>query len=429
MSRTAYGSPTIALGSIALLFPLTILGSAGGREVRPAPQEAITRDSAGVSIVQHPHSVGRPDQQWAVSPEPLISIGELDGPEEYTLWFLTGATLLSDGGFVLGLGGSDETIEIRYFDREGGFLSRTSGYGEGPGEFKLLVGLFPVPGDSVLAYGYGNRFWVFDKAGKLGRGGRMGPPIPFTLAGLVTPDLALGSWPEDPRIHVTAPNLHRPVRHYLLAGVDSRTLDTLATLPGAWMYYRENRYVYEYPFGSETHAVAGQGRIWVGMAEEDEVRGYTPEGKLVTIIRGLWAGTEVTRDLRNRYKKETLDRFTGETQSRWRRHLRSVGFPESTPHYRNLKVDRLGNLWVQRYRPFWSRQDHEWKVFDQGGAFLAHVTVPLEVLGPCAVNRADHPCDPILEIGEDYVLIGHRDELGVDRVKKHLLERGGPGSG
>ena len=61
----------------------------------------------------------------------------------------------------------------------------------------------------------------------------------------------------------------------------------------------------------------------------------------------------------------------------------------------------------------------DWRVYDPEGVWLGDVTLPLGILSPCV--RGTDPCRPIHEIGGDYILMNHRDDLGVVRVKKYRL--------
>ncbi|MDE2984600.1 MAG: hypothetical protein OXU69_07830, partial [Gemmatimonadota bacterium] len=63
---------------------------------------------------------------------PEYQIGEVEGSEPYLFTRIAGARRLLDGRVVVL---DRESCELRFFDGEGGFLERTGGRGEGPGEF------------------------------------------------------------------------------------------------------------------------------------------------------------------------------------------------------------------------------------------------------------------------------------------------------
>lgn len=84
-------------------------------------------------------------------------------------------------------------------------------------------------------------------------------------------------------------------------------------------------------------------------------------------------------------------------------------FATHFPAHYEVRTDALGNLWVQDYRPFRERVDREWSVFDEPGRYLGQVVMPAGL--------------PIHEIGEDYVLGHWTDELDVEYIVMHRLEK------
>lgn len=112
------------------------------------------RDSAGIRIVENASPPEGSRLGWRLGPEPLVSIGKVEGEEPYLFTRIFGATMLSDGRIVIG---DDGTKELRVFDREGNHLETWGGEGQGPGEFRggQLWGLSPLPGDSIIILQYG----------------------------------------------------------------------------------------------------------------------------------------------------------------------------------------------------------------------------------------------------------------------------------
>ena len=84
-----------------------------------------------------------------------------------------------------------------------------------------------------------------------------------------------------------------------------------------------------------------------------------------------------------------------------RRLLDQVPVPQTRPEYSGISLDHDGNLWV-RLGPEDRGQAMAYLVFDQAGGLLGRVSMP-----PVRV----------LEIGPDYVLAVHRDELEVEYVQ------------
>ncbi len=80
--------------------------------------------------------------------------------------------------------------------------------------------------------------------------------------------------------------------------------------------------------------------------------------------------------------------------------------PEYVPAYEGLLVDDAGNLWVRDYRLPWDTVP-SWKVFDPEGRWLGTVQTPVRFA--------------IFQIGHDFILGRHYDELGVARVRLYEL--------
>lgn len=87
----------------------------------------------------------------------------------------------------------------------------------------------------------------------------------------------------------------------------------------------------------------------------------------------------------------------------------AIQFPDSMPAFRSLFLDDTGNLWVQEYRAAGNRGPARWRVYDRRGFPLAYVSGP----------ERFRPTD----IGRDFVLGIRKDDLDVEHVELHELER------
>ena len=88
------------------------------------------------------------------------------------------------------------------------------------------------------------------------------------------------------------------------------------------------------------------------------------------------------------------------------RWLRDMPMTAHFPVYTEFQIDPGGNLWMRRFLPP-GRTQPFWSVFGPDGGYLGEVTTP--------------PDFTVLEIGDDYVLGIHRDELDVQRVQLYEL--------
>ena len=95
-----------------------------------------------------------------------------------------------------------------------------------------------------------------------------------------------------------------------------------------------------------------------------------------------------------------------------RRLVSRIPVPAARPEYSGLVLDRLGNLWVRRGPTSeGGPRATEYLVFDRTGALLGSLLLP-----PMRV----------LEIGADYIIGVHEDELEVQYVQTFELVKPEP---
>lgn len=82
-----------------------------------------------------------------------LSIGELDGADEYTFGRIGGLAVHDDGSlYVL----DAQALEVRVYSADGEFQRRFGREGEGPGEFRQPLGIAFLPDDRLVIRDYGN---------------------------------------------------------------------------------------------------------------------------------------------------------------------------------------------------------------------------------------------------------------------------------
>ena len=116
------------VAAVSALAPL--VGAQSQETEGPTGIRTLVRDSAGVRIVENARPPDGSRLDWRLGPEPLVSIGQLDGEEPYLFERVFGATMLTDGRIVIG---DDGPKELRVFDRGGNHLETWGGAGGGPG--------------------------------------------------------------------------------------------------------------------------------------------------------------------------------------------------------------------------------------------------------------------------------------------------------
>ena len=124
------------------------LMSVGCDSASPPPSTFTVRDSAGIQIAESTAPLWEEGSGWSIAPRPIVSVGVVDGQEEYLFDRIRGVLRLPDGRIVVLNGGS---AEIRFFASDGTHLSSVGGSGDGPGEFRGVLSAALV-GDSLLVY-------------------------------------------------------------------------------------------------------------------------------------------------------------------------------------------------------------------------------------------------------------------------------------
>jgi len=360
-------------------------------------------------------------EEWTIVPDPEVTLGMLDGPEEHLLTAVLSGTVLSNGVIVLAQN-TRSFVVIRYFDSSGAFVANASGKGDGPGEFQTLLTVIPLSGDSILALGLDQRFAIFDAAGALARTGRLSQPsVPMDFFHLGNRTIAFSTSIPGPS---PLKGFHGGSRQVLVTDLDypDRYHAAGPPVPGNRVYV-ERGYFNPVPFGMESFAAAGGGRVWIGRSDRTEVRGYDDSGDLSIVVPDTWPPRDIGRADRRRYREARLSGKSGNRLRAKERYLSGAPFPAQMPAFNGLEVDAAGNLWVLKYSPVRSHVDQEWKIFDSQGRARARLTIPRNLLSQCAFDWVASPCDHILEIGANYILLMHIDPLGVQRIHKYPLEK------
>ena len=162
-------------------------------------------------------------------------------------------------------------------------------------------------------------------------------------------------------------------------------------------------------FGRSTTLRASGDRVYVATNDTYDIKILDIDGVLRTIVRRHHPAVLVTDDDMDRVRTERLEGIQGDdTRQRVADVFEEMPIPETFPAYSDIRLDALGNLWVEEYdRP--GDERGAWAVFDVHGTWLGPVEFPLGF-------------DP-LDIGADYVLGRWRDELDVDHVQLYELRK------
>jgi hypothetical protein len=406
--------------SFACLLALAL--GCGDRNAPLSSGEPVVVDSAGVQIVSNETPLWGSRPAWTVDPEPALSIGLLEGPEEYLLHRVSAAARLSDGRLAVAVTGGEPGV--RLYAGDGTYLGSVGGSGRGPGELRQPGQLHVVAGDTLVIWDLGNlRINWFDRDGRFLRD----RPVDLSefqlrsLQRLPASSMVDASLMPDGSMLVRLTEIAGGPppeglvrrRHVLVrASVESSTWDTVAVFRDA----EEMRIVVTQARGSATMgfsppqakrgSIAFGGvpsRVCVGEQNEPDVGCYGADG---VERRIRWPSSP------RRLSEGDLATWRGgiaRDRPDLEQALAGMPIPEFRPPYARIFLDDLLNLWVEIPRGLDEQSrpiDHE--VFDPEGRWLGKVVLP--------------PLQ-LLEIGDDYVIGLHRDGLGVESVRVHRLSK------
>ncbi len=367
-------------------------------------QAAIVRDSAGILIAENP--LGTAGEGWTLQQPPVLEIGRGEGQGAGSDLFgaVAHAIRLSNGSIAVA---DRHAQEIRVFDGDGEHIHAFGRPGEGPGEFTTLWSIAELAGDTIAAIDpRGGRVSLFDAAGVFGRSF----PIP-RLPGASAPNLV--GWLTDGILLIET--LTRPVSrdtrdqstHFLYA-VDrhGEILGTLGEYPGSPL----GQNGLAMGFASRAEFAAGGSVAWVGQSGRFELVAHDRTGAVRRIVRLERVARAVTAEETAEAQAAVEQSLQGASGPAVERIL-ATEYARQHPVHGTLLTDRAGNLWVERYRShlLGDPGPQEWDVFDGEGRLAAYLVTPSDF--------------QITDIGADFVLGFHTDELGVQTVRMYRLVR------
>ena len=392
--KSWHGIPTALL--------LATSGLAGcGQEAAQDAQSFQVRDSAGVTIYDNSAGEWTEATAWTLSSEPILTIGELDGPEEYLFFRASGARRLSNGNIVVANRG---TNELRFYDPNGTYVRTVGREGDGPGEFRSMGEPWLLGSDSiVISDVLYQRLTVFDINGQLGRSFQL-DPMPAARGATARGILADASLLVSATIRFQGQRpqgMYRDTVLYARYSLEGTQQTTGIRRPGiAW-------YVGSLDGGTSLTGLVGTApnptfkvfgdRWYYGTAQSWEIEAYSPDGALTHLFRRNEANRPFTQEMEDE-DRETLS----PAEARFRL---LIPIPETLPAYRSFMIGDDGSLWVENYTR--SGEQSSWAVFRDDGRYLGDVDTPMGA--------------QVTHIGDDFVLVIWEDELEVQRVQMYEL--------
>lgn len=398
----------------------TILLFACGESPEATSAGVEITDSAGTRIVTSPPG----DAVFAeLAPEPALSIGLLDGPEELLFGGIESVARDAMGNLIVADG---QALEIRVFDPDGGHLRSLGREGEAPGEFLTLRGAWPLADGGILVLDTRlDRITRFGAEGTtvetaalsspddllvlpIGLGGTGAVLSSATSFGVPSSESLAGSL-EDVMESMFAKD--REIVFFVRHGLDGILLDTLAEgiNPPVNVFStggggtRMQVHTGPVPFAPRPSATGSVHGVVFTNGATYEVKVFDDAGDLRLIARLDEAPTVRTDEhletwVRNPGGRERDQAWVRERLERYR----SLELPESLPAYTLVLFADTGALWAQRYRMRGESMDH-WDVFAADGVHLGRVNVPASF--------------QVEEVSRGQVVGIATDELGVERVE------------
>ncbi|MGH7470698.1 MAG: hypothetical protein ACRENP_22345 [Longimicrobiales bacterium] len=294
-----------------------------------AGQNPVVRDSAGVRIVENPARMRAP-VTFRLGTTPVLDFG---GPDESkpdnefaaNQGYLRGVRL-SDNGLA-----AIDVVRVQYFDARGKRVRIAGRSGSGPEEFLYLTSVCRTRGDTIMVSDSRNgRLGILDQNGAIVR---------------TVKQSELGSPPfdgcfDDGTVLLAhyAPMAPGAIRSTRLTRVrlDGSVVNTIGDFSFA---------PFESVTQSEPAVIASGQRVYIGDPRFSEIRVYSADGKLTSIIRSADPPVRITDAQREERMRSSIPRDVSATEVTARMaRMRSLPRPANWPAYRRVYVDPRGTL-------------------------------------------------------------------------------------
>ncbi|MDP2959093.1 MAG: hypothetical protein Q8N53_21910 [Longimicrobiales bacterium] len=365
----------------------------------------VTRDSAGVTIVESSGPSWTPETAWTVEPVPLLDLGRTGSGPMHEFYRVEDATFGADGGIVVADRGS---AQVRFYDADGRFTAALGTDGDGPGEFRRLTGVARYAGDSVVAFDpSARRGTVISVSGSLGRVVTFDTPdntmttpfvddlhVPVSRGFFVSVTVMPAGRPSPGRVRI--PQL------VLETAATGALVDTVAGMRGFEQYFGPSS-ISSPPYERVSHAAVHRDELYVCDGDDPEYTVFA-DGGLSRVVRLPNLPLDVP--------EHVLDSIRGrlETGREALSGMAEVLLP-TYPSCSSLLVDALGYVWLESYHDYRRPSDdpRSWLVFSPDGEWL---------------GRLDFPANfEVFEVDETRILGVARDSLEVETVQVLGLER------
>ncbi|MDE2795252.1 MAG: 6-bladed beta-propeller [Gemmatimonadota bacterium] len=418
------GRPTLLTGVVAIALTAAACGTDAGT---PDGGPNVVTEKIGDTTVVRTLSGSVWHAGAALVRE--VSIGELEGPEEYLFGSIWSIAVDDDRNVYVF---DEQAQHVRVFDSEGVYMETLGGRGEGPGEFSRAEAIALLPDGRLVVRDPGNmRIEVFGPGTGRTEQWRYNSGYAYSMSPLHTD--ALG------RTFLVTRDVSRDgfVMHIIVIGPDGTHVDTLpepsspleppiltAEFSGEGESGSTSAPV---PFSPRFQwTVHPSGHFLTGLPSEYRIDLARDDG--VLRIERATDPPPIHDDERS-VQRERVVRSMRNTDPNW--SWTGPPIPEHKPFYQGLVAGRKGRIWVRLVteshpvenenhdpeNPFstpviW-REPLRYDVFESDGTYLG-VVVPPDGFSP-------YP-NPVFD--GDHVWAVTRDDLGVQRVVRYRIAVG-----
>lgn len=367
-------------------------------------QTARSRDSAGVKIVDNPPRSGQANN-LRLAAKPAQDVGGLQANPDDEFDARQGylrATSLSNGWLAV-----IDVTRVQFFNAAGKRERTVGRKGQGPADLLYVTAICRTRGDTILlADSQNRRVSVLDKNGVAVRtiplGDNGSPPFDFCF---------------DDGTFLVAKYIPAPA-----PGGDTRMRVSRMRLDGtvANVFGEFSGGTFDMVTQSETSFVAIGDRMYYGSGQSGEVRAYSLNGKLLSIVRLSDPRRTITgADVERRLASTIPTNVSADERSARLERMHSQPHAEFWPAYARIHVDRQGRIWMEDYRSEYPMADG-WSVFDPSGRLVGRLVFPAPAKGERAAQ--------VISFGDNTVLLRQHDADGADHLSAYSILGFGPGN-
>ncbi len=368
-----------------LIGTLVLMGC-DGRERAPA---SVTRDSAGVTIVESSAPIDGARPRYTVDSVSTIEIRSPRSPDqEFDPNVIP--TELSDGRIVVA---DPSAWEIHLFSARGQPLKSFSRKGQGPGEFEAMASIARFAEDSLIAYDVVlRRYSIFDSTGRFVRSGSFtagtGMSIPagtfhdgtllirdgFPLrpSGIAGPAVLTGGQSGE---------LQAPTPLYRVQ-LNGSPVDSIGAISGSEIVVQsvsQGMSMTPIHFGRMAVVAARDSAIVIGDGPGFDFLIRRATGELVGRFRRPAATQAVTSAEVETLIMSQVANIPAAPREAIERRLRETPHRPTKPEYDRVLLSDAGEIWIRHFVAS-GGQASTWSVFSDRGEWLCDVALPAAFL-------------------------------------------------